>query len=670
MTPRDPLAALRAPWLLLRDADAGWLVFERPKAIHRADRLDQVIPAVEAVESAVDSGSWAAGFLAYEAGPAFDPALEAHSAENQPLAWWGIFDPPREIPDLELLGVEAPERVVDEGASVDPASVDPASVDPASVDPASVDPAALDWSPSVDRQGFHRAIQAIHQRIARGDTYQVNYTFPLESRFDGDPYTLFRHLMVSQRGARYAAYLDLGELVVASASPELFVAARGERLTTRPMKGTARRGRYPEEDDRKAEALRRSPKDRAENVMIVDMVRNDLGRIARTGTVRTEALYEVETYRTVHQLTSTVTAESAVPFPELLRALFPCASITGAPKVATSRWIRELEPRPRGVYTGSIGFLAPASHDSPRRLQLNVAIRTAVVDRGTRTAVYGVGSGVVWDSRADAEYDECRAKALVLGTVDPPFGLFETLLWRRRSGYFLRSKHRQRLLASARHFAFVIEAEAIDRALDDTALELADETDRARVRLEIDRRGTITLDSAPFPCQGRRRWRLALDDRPVHSGDSRLFHKTTLRGLYDDAMARARARYGEIDEVLLWNERGELTEGCRTNLVVRRHGTDWTPPLDSGLLPGTYRAELIERGRLREKVLRPADLEGAEGVFLVNSLRGFVPVEETIVGLDASTPSQGRGTRTEGSATEAETSIQSIDPNRRSSTRR
>ena len=653
----DSDAVAHPPWLLLRDAEGGWLVFDRPTAIHRADRLDQVIPVVEAVESAVAAGSWAAGFLAYEAGPAFDPALEAHPARHQPLAWWGIFGQPRRVADDPRAPGEVPE-FERAGETAPP-----------------IDPARLDWRPSVDRPRFRQAIAAIHRRISRGDTYQVNYTFPLDAEVEngavGDPYPFFCHLVNRQRGARYAAYLDLGDLVIASASPELFVEARGNRLTARPMKGTARRGRHPEEDLERAEALQTSPKDRAENVMIVDMVRNDLGRIARPGTVRTAGLWELETYPTVHQLTSTVHAESDATFPELLRALFPCASITGAPKVATSHWIRQLEPRPRGVYTGSIGFLAPADEDTPRRLQLSVAIRTAVFDRRRETAVYGVGSGVVWDSRADAEYDECRAKALVLGSVDVPFALFETLLWRRRSGFFLRAEHRRRLLASAHHFGFALAAEALDRVLDATSRRLADATDRARVRIEVDRRGTIDVDTAPFPCQGRRRWRIALDDRPVHSADTLLFHKTTRRELYDAALARARARYGDsVDEVVLWNERGELTEGCRTNLVIRHQGQDWTPPVDSGLLPGTYRARLLARGRLREKVLRPADLVDAEGVFLINSLRGFVRTRETIFGLDASAPPTGGESPTEAAGTEAETSIQSIDPNRRSSTRR
>ena len=356
-----------------------WLRFRDPAAVLVAHRVADVPPLLAEVEREVANGSWAAGFLAYEAAPAFDAAFEAHPPGALPLAWWGLFRRPREVPP-----------------------------------PAQGCPADLVWRPTLSRRRYGEAVARIRSHIAAGDTYQVNYTFPLEASIgDTDPGTLFAALHHAQ-GGRYSAYLDCGRFAVCSASPELFFALCGGEIVARPMKGTARRGRCPEEDRRRAEELLRSEKDRAENVMIVDMMRNDLGKVARPGSVRVRRLFTLETFPTVHQLTSTVSAETAAPVSEILRALFPCASITGAPKISTMRIIRRLEAGPRGVYTGAVGFLAPARSGRPRRAQLNVAIRTAAVDRVAGVARYGTGGGIVWDSQAESEYQECRTKALVL----------------------------------------------------------------------------------------------------------------------------------------------------------------------------------------------------------------------------------------------------------------
>ncbi len=389
------------PSVLLQDdttaREPRWLWLRDPQAILVAERLSDVEPLLAEVEAQSRAGRWAAGFLSYEAGPAFDPALAAFEPQGLPLAWWGIFKKPREL----SLAIRPPRCAP-----------------------------VLDWRPAVSRRRYRRTIERIHAQIAAGDTYQVNYTFPLEACFDGDPADLFANLCAAQR-ARHCAFVDAGRFAVCSASPELFFALDGERIVSRPMKGTARRGRYPAEDTDRAARLAASEKERAENVMIVDMMRNDLGRIAAPGSVEVEELFTVETYPTVHQLTSTVSARTRASYGEILRALFPSASITGAPKVSTSRIIRRLESGPRGVYTGSIGYFAPG-----RRARLNVAIRTATVDslppeagklHGAATASYGVGGGIVWDSNSEAEYQECRAKALVLGQPAPDLALLETL---------------------------------------------------------------------------------------------------------------------------------------------------------------------------------------------------------------------------------------------------
>ncbi len=576
------------PKVLLQDSQGTatrWLLFREPLAILVAERRSDVWPLLAEVEAQTRSGHWAAGFLSYEAGPALDPALAAFEARELPLAWWGIFEEPREV----SLKVHSPRHAL-----------------------------SIDWRPTLSRQRYRRTVERIRELIARGDTYQVNYTFPLESHFDGDPEELFAAMCAAQQ-ARYCAFLDCGRFALCSASPELFFTIDGERIVSRPMKGTARRGRYPAEDSRHANRLVTSEKERAENVMIVDMMRNDLGRIAIPGSVEVEDLFTVETYPTVHQLTSTVSARTRAPYAEVLRALFPSASITGAPKVSTSRIIRRLETGPRGAYTGSIGYFAPN-----RRAQLNVAIRTATVDREAKIASYGTGGGIVWDSSSDAEYQECRAKALVLGRPLPEFALLETLLWRPRTHYFLLDRHLDRLLASGRYFDFSLKA---DKILDALKLRAAGfEPVRHRVRLVVQRDARFEITAEPWHCSGPETWTLALDDRPVDDTDPFLFHKTTSRGLYSQALAR----HPEADEVVLWNARGELTEATRANLVLKLDGEWLTPPVDCGLLAGTYRAELLERGRIREQRLDVTALQEAEEVALINSLRGWIRTRGSI----------------------------------------
>jgi para-aminobenzoate synthetase/4-amino-4-deoxychorismate lyase len=353
-----------------------WLQFDNPVEVIAVAEVGAVREALARAEEAVNRRGWyAAGFLTYEAAPAFDPAFQVRSASALPLLWFGLYRQVRPVlspapgPDDHTLG--------DLSATASPAA-------------------------------FRRAITHIKQAIAAGETYQVNYTMRLRARFSGQPWSLFARLAQAQQG-QYAAYVDTGRFALCSASPELFFSREGEVLTARPMKGTAPRGGTPAEDDRLAAWLHHSPKNRAENVMIVDMIRNDLSRVAELGSVRTPRLFEIERYPTVLQMTSTVTARSRRSLAEIVAALFPCASITGAPKVRTMQIIAKLETEPRGIYTGAIGFMAP-SHQA----QFNVAIRTVAIDRQTGLAEYGVGSGIVWDSDCDQEYEEWRIKARVL----------------------------------------------------------------------------------------------------------------------------------------------------------------------------------------------------------------------------------------------------------------
>ncbi len=352
--------------------------------------------------------------------------------------------------------------------------------------------------------------------------------------------------------------------------------------------------------------------------MIVDMVRNDLGRVARAGTVRVESLFDLERHDTVFQLTSTVSAETGAGPAEVLAALFPCASVTGAPKVRTMEIIAELEDGPRGVYTGAVGYFAPDGH-----AEMAVAIRTVSIDRRRRRARYGTGGGIVWDSVAGEEYRECLAKTRVLAGGEGDFELLETLLWEAADGYRLLDRHLKRLAASADYFGFRLSPVRAGGELDRLAAALlsAGETRRV-VRLLAARDGGLRLETRAAPSDARP-WRLALASAPVDPQNRFLFHKTTRREVYDRALAQASG----YDDVLLWNPSGELTESCLANVAVRRDGGWWTPPIEAGLLAGCERGERLDSGDLRVGTLTLADLAAADGIELLNSVRGRIAVD-------------------------------------------
>lgn len=555
----------------------------------------EVIPALEALQKAVAEGLHAAGYIAYEAAAGLDPVLRTRppATDGPPLLIFGLF--------RERLPT-APGTLQCKGQYT-----------------------LSDWRPSVSRAEFDAAIGRIRDYIAAGDSYQVNYTFRMRARLQGDDRALYSDLCRSQR-ASYCAYLDLGRYRILSASPELFFALRDGELTSRPMKGTRPRGRWTGEDDELASALADSPKDRAENVMIVDLLRNDLGRVSQVGTVRVPRLWEVERYDTVQQLTSTVASQvrPGTGIVELMQSLFPCGSITGAPKVRTMEIVAALESSPRSVYTGAIGYISPSSDCRPEcRLEcrFSVAIRTVLLDTSDGSAEFGVGGGITWDSSAAAEYEECLVKARLLHERRGRFDLLETLLHEPGQGYFLAERHLQRLEMSARYFDRPFDAAEAAARLRAEAGPLADRAAVSRLLLSED--GALRVEHRPAPQQSGRPWRAALCPQPVDSADAMLFHKTTDRSRYEERLATR----PDCDEVVLVNERGEVTECCIGNLVAVLDGRHWTPPLDCGLLPGTYRAELLATGQVRERRLTPDDLQAAQSVYLINAVRRHVPLE-------------------------------------------
>jgi para-aminobenzoate synthetase / 4-amino-4-deoxychorismate lyase len=575
-----------------------------PRETVTASTPEEVAPALARVEAAVAGGLWAAGFVAYEAAPGLDPGLAVRSRPpagapfaDLPLVAFGLFGGRRRLTEATR-GAAATYRV---GT----------------------------WRPTVSRAAYDAALAAVQERIAAGDTYQVNLTFRLRAPFAGDPLALYLDLARAQGGA-YASRLDLGAFDLLCASPELFFEIDGERLTTRPMKGTAPRGRWSEEDRAAAARLAASPKERAENVMVVDLLRNDLGRLAVPGTVTVERLFEAERYPTVWQLTSTVSCRLAgrPALADVFTALFPCGSITGAPKRRTMAIAAALEETPRGAYTGAVGWLAPPGTPGPRA-RFAVAIRTVTIDREAGIAEYGVGGGVTAGSSATGEHEEALLKARVLAHRRPAFGLIETLRWEPGRGFPLLARHLDRLSASAEYFGFAYDQQRVEAAL---AAAVGGGAEPLRVRLALAASGEPSVAVSPLPAPPDRPLRLALDPEPVDPAEPLLFHKTTLRDRYD----RRRERWPEHDDVLLVNGRGEVTESTIANLAVRLDGRWWTPPLASGCLPGVYRAEMLARGEVGERVIHRSDLDRAEDIALLNAVRLWRPA--TLVREPAAAP--------------------------------
>jgi para-aminobenzoate synthetase/4-amino-4-deoxychorismate lyase len=563
-----------------------------PVGVLEATRAGEVVATIEAAEAATARGLWVAGFVAYEAAPGLDTDLVVRASEAGdpfaalPLAWFAMFE------RAEETTLPLPR---DEGMAAAPEGT---------------------WVPTTPRDRYETSVGRIREQIAAGETYQVNHTMRLRSRVEGDPRGLYRDLCYAQRGA-FAAYLDLGRYRVLSASPELFFELRDGAIVTRPMKGTAPRGRWPEEDRAVAERLLASAKDRAENAMIVDLLRNDLGRISRTGSVAWADVFEVERYETVWQLTTTVSSslESGVGVAGVFRGLFPSGSVTGAPKVRTMEIIRELEDSPRGIYCGAVGYLAPAGSAHPDA-RFNVAIRTVTLDTVSGTAEYGVGGGITWGSDAEAEYEEAVAKARVLTARRPSFELLETMRHDPAGGVKHLDLHVKRLAASADYFGFRFDETDVLEAVEKAVASAPPAP--CRVRLALGKDGATRVACTPLASEPDA-VRVALDDVPQDPRDVFLFHKTSRRQRYEDA----RRRHPDVHDILLVNDRGEVTESTIANVAVRVDGGWVTPPIDAGLLPGIGRAVALEEGTLTECPVTIDDVRSADELALISDARGW-----------------------------------------------
>ncbi len=553
-----------------------WRRYANPRRILRTTGLSEVVPFLQEAEEEVRrSGLHAVGFLSYDAAPSLDSALKVRQTTNFPLLWFGLFESYTDI----------------------------------SLPPPSSTIHQLRWEPSIARSAYTSDIAEIKREIKEGNTYQVNYTFQLRGHEKVDPWNLFLHMIESQQ-ADYGAFLDIGDYAICSASPELFFRLDGTHLESRPMKGTAPRGRFPEEDKEKKNWLLRSDKNRAENVMIVDMIRNDVSRVALPGSVHVPTLCSIEQYPTVWQLTSVVHAQTNASVTDIFKAMFPCASVTGAPKASTMKIIGELEDSPRQIYTGAIGFISPG-----RIAQFNVAIRTALWEREQNCFEYGVGGGVVWQSDVDEEYRECMVKSRVITQPRASFSLVETMLHEPGKGYFLLEGHLARLSASAEYFGFSMDVGVVNDLLKNAALSFPPHP--IRVCLVLGKNANVAVEHSPLYSKHEEPVRLRFAQEPVSSDNVFLFHKTTNRAAYDRALNMVQ----DCDDVLLWNERGELTETTIHNIVVEKDGLQWTPPVSCGLLGGVFRAHLVCNQLLRERVLTKDDVRNADKVFVINSVR-------------------------------------------------
>lgn len=578
---------------------SGWNdLFVDPVHILQIYRVSEFLPLLETMQKYVQEGYFLAGYFTYECGYFLEKlGLLDYKEEHYPLAWFGVYRQRYRI-DAALLRGDGWVALEEIGRGL------------------------RDLHFDLDEEMYRKKVERVQEHIRAGDVYQINLTGRYRFRFDGTPLALYARLREVQR-TPYSAYIRTGGSAILCCSPELFFRLDEEYITTQPMKGTARRGRTLAEDERQASWLRSDGKNRAENIMIVDLLRNDLGRICTVGSIAVPHLLRVETYDTVLQMTSTIigTLSRRTNYAQILASLFPCGSVTGAPKIKAMEIINQLEETPRGVYTGSIGYIAPQTADRPSHALFNVAIRTIVLEQGH--GIMGIGSGIVHDSSAVEEAAECKIKAHFLTAQPKMFDILETILW--DGGYCHLEKHLQRMATSARYFGYPWDEEQIRAQLIAVGQELVPnlEGDGYKIRLRLNRQGKLFCESQLIQgTTGGGPLMVALSAERVDSRDCMYFHKTTYRPLYERAQRFAQT-HGLADVVFL-NERGEMTEGAISNVFVERDGKLLTPPVECGLLGGIYRGWILEEyANAGEAVLSVDDLLGAERVFVCNAIRGL-----------------------------------------------
>lgn len=574
------------------------LLFRNPARIIVADKLKEVVNAFETAERYLKKGYYIAGYLSYEASFVFDDYLHRLTPEKSdtPLIWLGVYK------EAERFRSHKDYLFLDED-----------------------DYAIYDTGLDTSEDEYDKAIHKIRNYIKSGDIYQVNYTCRYNFRFEGNPLNLYKSLRKRQL-VSYAAFVKHRDISVISLSPELFFRLSDSRITVKPMKGTIRRGKTLKEDHELSASLKSSEKNRAENLMIVDLLRNDLGKICETGSINVPKLYEIEKYETLYQMTSTIEGiiKKETGLYSLFKNIFPSGSVTGAPKLKAMEIIHELEKSPRGIYTGAIGYIAPHGD-----AVFNVAIRTIVINKNK--GKMGVGSGIVWDSDSKNEYEECILKTDFLSDkgvhpyANKDFKLIESILWANGKYRFLR-EHIKRLKDSARYFGFQFDRERIINKILENSNYL-NSKNRYKMRVLMNKNGDIEIDNGEIDDKDKHGINyIYISDKRTDSNNVFLYHKTTARDIYDTAYKEAKNK-GFYD-VIFTNEREEITEGCITNIFIKKDNKLVTPPVSCGLLNGIYRQSVVRRNKnVIEQIIKVEDILNADGIYLCNSVRGMVKVK-------------------------------------------
>lgn len=566
-------------------------LFSNPIAEISCLELENIKAAFTELEDYISRGYYAAGFISYEAGFSFEENLKRlKTGSGFPLLWFGIYKKPmifRHDRNIDFMRFK--KSLYD----------------------------VSNLRMNISERDYINNIRKIKDFIRRGDTYQVNYTFKYKFNFSGSALSLYHDLREKQ-SVSYSAFIKSGGFSILSLSPELFFRKNKNTIEVRPMKGTFDRGVNLEEDRRNIEALRESLKNRSENVMIVDLLRNDLGRVSKFGTVRTLRLFEVERYETLLQMISIVKGRlrENTRLYDLFKAIFPSGSVTGAPKINTMRIINSLETEPRNIYTGSIGFIAP-----DKESVFNVAIRTILINNKTKKGEMGIGSGIVYDSDPRKEFQECKLKANFITRPGETFNLIETILWQPSKGYFLLKFHLDRLLDSAEYFNFRCDRNHVINELKKIEKKFKKTYDH-RVRLLLSKDGEVKTSFSR--ARGLKKTeKVKFSNKRISSKDIFFYHKTTNRKLYDNELKKWRKK-GYFD-VIFSNKKNQITEGAISNIIIKKGEIYYTPPISCGLLDGVYRRHLLRGGKipLKEKILYKSDIRNADKLYMINSVRGM-----------------------------------------------
>jgi len=582
-------------------SDSSSYYFRNPHKIITAKNLEEIFNALNEIDSEINSGKQGYGFISYEAGYAFEKKLNSLLTNN----------------DEELLRF----CFYDEGEFT---KINSGELEFTFKENEKCNISFLHLTKTPDE--FRKNILEIKNSIAEGDTYQVNYTIKAKFNFHDDPADLFKNLVFNQ-SSQYCAFINNGKEIIISISPELFFSIKNNEITVRPMKGTIKRGINLKEDSLHKEELENSIKDRAENLMIVDLLRNDIGKLSEYGTVDVKKIFDVEKYESLFQMVTSIKSKlkAGIKFSDVVKNIYPCGSITGAPKIRTMQIINKLEEERRRLYTGAIGLI------KKDEMIFNVAIRTITLDRQSKTGELGIGSGIVWDSDPGKEYEETLLKSRFLTNPNKYFELIETM--RLKNGkIFLLNEHLLRLKRSADYFLFQFNENKIDDEIK-RSMENLDADKKYLLRLLLNKWGKIKIEVKGFPLMPDE-ISIIISKEKIDSGNLFQYFKTTNRKLYDEEFKYYSAK--EFFDVIFFNERDELAEGAITNIFLRKNGIWYTPPIEAGILNGVYRDYFITvKRKAKEKILYRNDLTEADEILLTNSVRGEIKVNRLF--LDEST---------------------------------